>query len=151
MQVRWSLTIGLIAVAIAAVGVSTYLRLKDNIMETALLDTRGSLRSMAILYEMKVGGVTLKMNEGDLTTVNRASIGTLLDHDLVDRTVAANGGVATIFETKSGEYVRISTNLKMKRVKELLAPSLPAITRLSRRWPRASPISVRQISSARAI
>ncbi|NWJ24837.1 methyl-accepting chemotaxis protein [Rhizobium sp. RM] len=134
-----ALTIGLIAVAIAAVGVSTYLRLKDNIMETALLDTRGSLRSMAILYEMKVGGVTLKMNEGDLTTVNRASIGTLLDHDLVDRTVAANGGVATIFETKSGEYVRISTNLKNEKgeraVGTKLASDHPAFAKVAKGEP----------------
>ncbi|MDS7596140.1 methyl-accepting chemotaxis protein [Agrobacterium tumefaciens] len=130
------LTIALIAVAIAAVGTSTYLRLKDNIMETALLDTRGAIRSMAILYEMKVGGVTLKMVDGDLTNVNRASIGTLLDHDLVDRTVAANGGVATIFETKGGDYVRVSTNVKTEKgeraVGTKLASDHPAFAKVAK-------------------
>ena len=61
-----ALTIGLIALSVAAVGFSTYVRLKDNIITTALRDTHSAMRSMAILYELKVGGVALELVDGDL-------------------------------------------------------------------------------------
>lgn len=110
-----ALTLGLIMLSVAAVGVSTYMRLKDNIIATALRDTQSAMRGMAILYEMKVGGVALDMGDGELKSVGRASIGTLRDNDLVDRTAAGNGGIATVFETKAGEYVRVTTNLKNEK------------------------------------
>ena len=53
------LAIGLIFLGIVAVGASTYVRLKEDVMQTALMDTERAVRSMAILYEMKVGGTTL--------------------------------------------------------------------------------------------
>ncbi|MFN6985881.1 MAG: Cache 3/Cache 2 fusion domain-containing protein, partial [Rhizobium oryzihabitans] len=110
-----ALTLGLIMLSVAAVGVSTYMRLKDNIIATALRDTQSAMRGMAILYEMKVGGVALDMGDGELKSVGRASIGTLRDNDLVDRTAAGNGGIATVFETKAGEYVPVTTNLKNEK------------------------------------
>lgn len=109
------LTIALIFLGIFAVGTTTYLRLKDDVMESAIMDTRRAVRSMAILYELKVGGATVAMENGDLTSVNRPSIGTLRDFDLVDRTGLANGGVATVFQTQGTDYVRISTNLKNEK------------------------------------
>ena len=109
------LTIALIFLGIFAVGTMTYLRLKDDVMESAIMDTRRAVRSMAILYELKVGGATVAMENGELTSVNRPSIGTLRDFDLVDRTGLANGGVATVFQTQGTDYVRISTNLKNEK------------------------------------
>ncbi|NTF30848.1 methyl-accepting chemotaxis protein [Rhizobium skierniewicense] len=109
------LTIALIFLGIFAVGTSTYIRLKQDVMESALMDTRRAVRSMAILYEMKVGGATVAIENGDLKSVSRPSIGTLLDFDLVDRTGTANGGVATVFQTQGTDYTRISTNVKNEK------------------------------------
>nr|WP_295976787.1 methyl-accepting chemotaxis protein [uncultured Agrobacterium sp.] len=130
------LTIGLIMLSVAAVGFSTYMRLKDNIITTALRDTHSAMRGMAILYELKVGGVSLDMGDGELKSVGRASIGTLRDNDLVDRTAAGNGGIATVFETKAGEYVRLTTNLKNEKgeraVGTKLATDHPAFEKISK-------------------
>lgn len=109
------LTIGLIFLGIVAVGTSTYVRLKEDVMQSALMDTQRAVRSMAILYEMKVGGATVSIQDGDLKSVSRPSVGTLLDFDLVDRTGTANGGVATVFATQGTDYVRISTNVKNEK------------------------------------
>ncbi|POO56665.1 methyl-accepting chemotaxis protein [Agrobacterium rosae] len=109
------LTIALIFLGIFAVGTTTYLRLKNDVVESAILDTHRAVRSMAILYEMKVGGATVAMENGDLKSVSRPSIGTLLDFDLVDRTGLANGGVATVFQTQGTDYLRISTNVKNEK------------------------------------
>ncbi len=109
------LTIALIFLGIFAVGTMTYLRLKEDVMQSAKIDTQRAVRSMAILYELKIGGATVTMENGELKSVSRPSIGTLRDFDLVDRTGLANGGVATVFETKGTDYVRISTNLKNEK------------------------------------
>ena len=130
------LTIGLIALSVAAVGFSTYIRLKDNIITTALRDTHSAMRGMAILYEMKVGGVALEMVDGELKTIGRASIGTLRDNDLVDRTAAGNGGIATVFEAKAGDYIRMTTNLKNEKGERAagtkLATDHPAFEKVSK-------------------
>ncbi len=109
------LTIGLIFLGIVAVGASTYVRLKEDVMQTALMDTERAVRSMAILYEMKVGGTTLAIENGELKSVSRPSIGTLLDFDLVDRVGMANGGVATVFQAQGTDFLRISTSLKNEK------------------------------------
>lgn len=133
------LTIGLIFIGIAAVGTSTYFRLKEDVMSSALLDTNRAARSMAILYEMKVGGVTLAIADGSLKTISRPSIGTLLDSDLVDRTASANGGVATVFQTQGTDYVRISTNVKNEKgeraVGTKLATDHPAYAKMAKGEP----------------
>jgi methyl-accepting chemotaxis protein len=133
------LTIGLIFIGIAAVGTSTYFRLKEDVMSSALLDTNRAVRSMAILYEMKVGGVSLAIVDNGLKTISRPSIGTLLDSDLVDRTASANGGVATVFQTQGTDYVRISTNVKNEKgeraVGTKLATDHPAYAKMAKGEP----------------
>ncbi len=133
------LTIALIFLGIFAVGASTYVRLRDDVMESALLDTRRAVRSMAILYEMKVGGATVTMDNGELKSINRPSIGTLLDFDLVDRTGIANGGVATVFQAQGSDYVRISTNVKNEKgeraVGTKLAADSPAYAKMAKGEP----------------
>ncbi|WP_440982934.1 methyl-accepting chemotaxis protein [Shinella sumterensis] len=131
-----ALTIGLIALSVAAVGFSTYVRLKDNIITTALRDTHSAMRSMAILYELKVGGVALELVDGDLKSVGRASIGTMRDNDLVDRTAAGNGGISTVFEARGGEFIRMTTNLKNEKGERAagtkLATDHPAFEKVSK-------------------
>ena len=133
------LTIGLIFIGIAAVGTSTYFRLKEDVMASALLDTNRAVRSMAILYEMKVGGVTLAMADGSLNKISRPSVGTLLDSDLVDRTASANGGVATVFQTQGSDYVRISTNVKNEKGERAVGTKLstehPAFAKMAKGEP----------------
>ncbi|KXG84702.1 methyl-accepting chemotaxis protein [Agrobacterium bohemicum] len=130
------LTIALIFLGIFAVGTTTYLRLKDDVMQSAIMDTRRAVRSMAILYEMKIGGATVAMENGELTSVNRPSIGTLRDFDLVDRTGLANGGVATVFQTQGTDYVRISTNVKNEKGERAVGTKLalehPAYSKMAK-------------------
>ncbi|NTJ41332.1 methyl-accepting chemotaxis protein [Agrobacterium larrymoorei] len=130
------LTVALIFLGIVAVGTSTYFRLKEDVMQSALMDTQRAVRSMAILYEMKVGGATVDIQNGELKTVSRPSIGTLLDFDLVDRTGTANGGVATVFQAQGTDYLRISTNVKKENgeraVGTKLATDHPAYARMAK-------------------
>ena len=109
------LTVGLIVLGIVAVGASTYMRLKEDVMQTATMDTERGIRSMAILYQLKVGGTTLDIQNDELKSVSRPSIGTLLDFDLVDRTGMAIGGVATVFQAQGTDFVRTSTNVKNEK------------------------------------
>ncbi|KQO78995.1 methyl-accepting chemotaxis protein [Rhizobium sp. Leaf262] len=130
------LTIALIFMGIVAVGTTTYMRLKEDVMESALLDTRRAVRSMAILYEMKVGGAQVAIENGELKSVSRPSVGTLLDFDLVDRTGIANGGVATVFQAQGSDFLRISTNVKNEKgeraVGTKLALDSPAYAKISK-------------------
>ncbi|WP_284777141.1 methyl-accepting chemotaxis protein [Agrobacterium sp. lyk4-40-TYG-31] len=130
------LTIALIFMGIVAVGSTTYMRLKDDVMESALLDTRRAVRSMAILYEMKVGGAQVAIENGELKSVSRPSIGSLLDFDLVDRTGISNGGVATVFQAQGSDFLRISTNVKNEKgeraVGTKLALDSPAYAKISK-------------------
>jgi len=130
------LTIGLIFLGIVAVGVSTYVRLKEDVLQTALMDTERAVRSMAILYEMKVGGTTVAIENGELKSVSRPSIGTLLDFDLVDRVGMANGGVATVFQAQGTDFLRISTSLKNEKgeraVGTKLLPESPAFAAITK-------------------
>lgn len=130
------LTITLIFLGILAVGTTTYFRLKHDVMESALQDTRRAVRSMAILYEMKVGGAAVAIENGQLKSVSRPSIGTLLDFDLVDRTGTANGGVATVFQAQGSDFLRISTNVKNEKgeraVGTKLALDSPAYAKISK-------------------
>ncbi len=109
------LTLGLVILGIIAVGASTYMRLKQDVMQTAIMDTERGIRSMAILYQLKVGGTTLAIDNDELKSVSRPSIGTLLDFDLVDRTGMAIGGVATVFQAQGTDFLRISTSLKNEK------------------------------------
>lgn len=133
------MTIALIFMGILAVGATTYVRLKDDVMQSAEIDTQRAVRSMAILYELKVGGVQVVMENGGLKSVSRPSIGTLRDFDLVDRTGLANGGVATVFQAEGSDFVRISTNLKNEKGERAMGTKLaldnPAYARVSKGQP----------------
>ncbi|WP_311272460.1 MULTISPECIES: methyl-accepting chemotaxis protein [unclassified Rhizobium] len=118
------MTIALIFMGILAVGTTTYIRLKDDVMQSARIDTQRAIRNMAMLYELKIGGVQLAMENGDLKSISRPSIGTMRDFDLVDRTGMANGGVATVFQAEGSDFVRISTNLKNEKGERAMGTKL---------------------------
>src|SRR5690606_890996 len=107
-----------------------------DVMETAELQTQSAARAMAVLYELKVGGATLNIENGSLVGIDRASIGTLRDTDLVDRTALIIGGVSTVFQKQGDDFVRMSTNVKKENgeraVGTKLATDSPAFAKVSK-------------------
>jgi methyl-accepting chemotaxis protein len=115
----------LIAVAVTAVASLAYSYFRSDIMVTALEDTRGSVRTMGLLYEVAVPNTTTTLRDGDLAKV--VSDGeTVKTHDLVDRTAGAIGGVATVFEKQGSDYVRVSTNVKNEKGERAIGTKLAA-------------------------
>jgi methyl-accepting chemotaxis protein len=119
-----ALTACLVLLGIAAIGVSTYVSLEEDVMETAEIQTNSAARAMAVLYELKVGGATLNIDNGNLVSVDRASIGTLRDTDLVDRTALIIGGVSTVFQKQGEDFVRMSTNVKKENGERAIGTKL---------------------------
>jgi methyl-accepting chemotaxis protein len=115
----------LITVAVTAVAGLAYSYFRSDIMATALEDTRGSVRTMGLLYEVAVPNTTATLRDGDLAKVVSGAE-TVTDHDLVDRTAGAIGGVATVFEKQGSDYVRVSTNVKNEKGERAIGTKLAA-------------------------
>ena len=119
-------TICLIFLGIIAVGGATYRQLREGVMTNATTDIRAASRAMAILYNLKVTGTTIDIKDGALLGVVEEGLPSLPDHDLVDRTAASIGGVATVFQFKDGDYLRISTNVKKENGERAVGTKLAA-------------------------
>ncbi len=115
----------LITVAVSAVAGLAYSYFRKDIMDTALADSRNAIRTMGLLYETSLDGARADLRNGALDRVVSGE-GAPKDHDLVDRTAAAIGGVATLFEKQAGDYVRISTNVKNEKGERALGTKLAA-------------------------
>jgi methyl-accepting chemotaxis protein len=119
-------TLGMIILGISAVAGATYYNLRQGVMATALVDTRDASRAMAVLYGLKVDGSTVDIKDGSLKGIVHNGGEKLPDHDLVDRTAASVGGVATVFEAQGGDFVRISTNVKKENGDRAVGTKLAA-------------------------
>jgi methyl-accepting chemotaxis protein len=115
----------LIGVAVSAVSGLAFMTFRKDIMATALDDTHGSVRTMALMYETGVAGARTTLTDGKLARVT-AGEGALQGHDLVDRTAGSIGGVATVFEKQGSDYVRISTNVKNEKGERAVGTKLAA-------------------------
>ncbi len=115
----------MIFVAIAAVGGLAYAHLRGDIMETAMTDARKAVRTMSLLYELELPGAKSELRDGLVSRVLQGE-GALNDHDLVDRTAGAIGGVATLFEKRGSDYVRVSTNVKTEKGERAIGTKLAA-------------------------
>jgi methyl-accepting chemotaxis protein len=115
----------LIALAVSAVAGLAFSSFRKDIMETAVEDTRKSIRTMGLLYEVTSEGARTTVRDGQLSKVTSDQIA-LNDHDLVDRTAGAIGGVATVFEKQGSDYVRISTNVKNEKGERAVGTKLAA-------------------------
>ena len=115
----------MIFVAIAAVGGLAYVHLRGDIMETAKADAHKAVRTMSLLYELELPGAKSEIRDGFVSRVLQGD-GVLSDHDLVDRTAGAIGGVATLFEKRGSDYVRVSTNVKTEKGERAIGTKLAA-------------------------
>jgi methyl-accepting chemotaxis protein len=111
--------------AVSAVGGLNYLYLRNDIMETARNDAREAMRTMSLIYELGLKGTKAELKDGVATRVVQGDA-VLEGHDLVDRTASAIGGVATIFEAKGSDFVRISTNVKTEKGERAVGTKLAA-------------------------
>jgi methyl-accepting chemotaxis protein len=115
----------LISVAVIAVGGLAFADLRKDIMETADDDARKAMRTIALLYELELPGAKAEMRDQAVVKVTKGE-GALKDHDLVDRTANAIGGVATVFEKQGSDYVRVSTNVKTEKGERAVGTKLAA-------------------------
>ncbi|CAN7170040.1 methyl-accepting chemotaxis protein [Neorhizobium tomejilense] len=115
----------MIFVAVIAVGGLTYTYLRGDIMDTAKNDARKAIRTMSLLYDLELDGAKTEIRDGAVIRVSQAE-GVVKDHDMVDRTASAIGGVATLFEKKGTDYVRISTNVKTEKGERAVGTKLAA-------------------------
>ncbi|CAN7167607.1 methyl-accepting chemotaxis protein [Neorhizobium sp. LjRoot104] len=115
----------MIFVAVIAVGGLTYTYLRGDIMDTARNDARKAIRTMSLLYDLELDGAKTEIRDGTVIRVSQAE-SAVKDHDMVDRTAAAIGGVATLFEKKGSDYVRISTNVKTEKGERAVGTKLAA-------------------------
>jgi methyl-accepting chemotaxis protein len=115
----------MIFVAVAAVGGLAYVHVRGDIMETAMTDARKAVRTMSLLYELELPGAKSELRDGLVSRVLQGE-GGLNDHDLVDRTAGAIGGVATLFEKRGSEYFRVSTNVKTEKGERAIGTKLAA-------------------------
>ncbi|CDZ28455.1 methyl-accepting chemotaxis protein [Neorhizobium galegae] len=115
----------MIFVAVIAVGGLTYTYLRGDIMDTAKDDARKAIRTMSLLYDLELDGAKTEIRDGAVIRVSQAE-GAVKDHDMVDRTASAIGGVATLFEKKGTDYVRVSTNVKTEKGERAVGTKLAA-------------------------
>jgi methyl-accepting chemotaxis protein len=115
----------LIFVAVSAVGGLNYVYLRGDIMDSARNDAREAIRVMGLLYDLELQGAKTDIRDGIVVRVAQGE-GALKGYELVDRTASAIGGVATVFEKRGSEYVRISTNLKTEKGERAVGTKLAA-------------------------
>ncbi|KGD86249.1 methyl-accepting chemotaxis protein [Rhizobium sp. YS-1r] len=115
----------MIFIAVMAVGGLAYAYLRSDIMETARVDARNAMRTMSLFYDLELPGSVSEIKNGALVRVTQGE-GNLNDHGMVDRTASAIGGVATVFEKRGSDYVRVSTNVKTEKGERAVGTKLAA-------------------------
>ncbi|MCC2608568.1 methyl-accepting chemotaxis protein [Neorhizobium petrolearium] len=115
----------MIFIAVMAVGGLAYAYLRSDIMETARADARNAMRTMSLFYDLELPGSVSEIKNGALVRITQGE-GTLNDHGMVDRTASAIGGVATVFEKRGSDYVRVSTNVKTEKGERAVGTKLAA-------------------------
>lgn len=116
--------------SLMTIGLSWYLLTEVN-QEHARHEAQANLRTLAVQFHNVLPEAQLSFAEGQLASARLASLPSFNDHMIVDKTVTAVGGTATIFVTDAqGDFVRRTTNLKKENgeraVGTSLAPGHPA-------------------------
>ena len=116
---------------------AAYWALKSQFDERAREDIEINLRTLALTYvdvykySDKLQDTKVKLDNGNVTRVDAPALPVFNSHDVVDKTVALAGGVATIFEYDAAkdQFIRKTTNLKKENgeraVGTQLAPDHP--------------------------
>jgi methyl-accepting chemotaxis protein len=131
-----AITLALLCISTAAIGCATYYNLSDYVMRNAVSDARDASRAMAVLYGAAAADSVVDVRDNVLAAVTEEKVPAFADHAIVDRAAQSIAGVATIFEKRGDDYVRVSTNLKKdngeRAVGTKLAPDHPAQPALAR-------------------
>jgi methyl-accepting chemotaxis protein len=114
---------------------------------TALRDAQTNLRTLAVLFASNHADSRFTVAGERVSDMRAGTMPTFADHSIVDRTIQAVGGVATIFVTDdSGVFVRRTTNVKKENgdraVGTALAPDHPAQTPLKASQPYYGPATL---------
>ncbi|MDP3545359.1 MAG: methyl-accepting chemotaxis protein, partial [Phreatobacter sp.] len=139
-----ALVIALLAATAVITIVAGWSLIQTRNNETALREAQTNLRTLAVLFAMTHPDARIGQSGERLSEARAAAMPTFSDHTIVDRTVQAVGGVATIFVTDDkGIFVRRTTNLKKENgeraVGTALAPDHPAQTPLKAAQPYYGP------------
>jgi methyl-accepting chemotaxis protein len=92
------------------IGTMSY-NMRQALFSMATEDARNATRTMAVFAEATIPDMRIGLEGDQLATVSAVAMPELRDHNLVDRTAQAIGGVATVFQTQGSDYLRISTNV----------------------------------------
>ncbi len=115
--------------------------------EEAQRDAQTNLRSLTVLFAMSHADSRFAVVADRVTDLRAGAMPTFSDHSIVDRTVQAVGGVATIFVTDDkGQFIRRTTNVKRENgdraVGTALAADHPAQTPLKAGQPYYGPATL---------
>ncbi|QCI65758.1 methyl-accepting chemotaxis protein [Phreatobacter stygius] len=95
--------------------------------ERAVADAQTNTRTLAVLFGAAHADARFTIAGERVSEVRIPAMPTFADHAIVDRTVQAVGGVATIFVTdEKGAFIRRTTNLKKENGDRAVGTSLAA-------------------------
>jgi methyl-accepting chemotaxis protein len=127
--------VALLGLTAAFIIVAGWMLIQSRNEETALREAQTNMRTLAVLFAGAEPAARIAMSGDRLSDARAPAMPAFSDHGIVDRTVQAVGGVATIFVTDDkGIFVRRTTNLKKENgdraVGTALAPDHPGQTPL---------------------
>ena len=139
-----ALVIALLAATATITVIAGWSLIQTRNNETALREAQTNLRTLAVLFAMTHPEARISQAGERLADARTTAMPAFSDHSIVDRTVQAVGGVATIFVTDDkGIFIRRTTNLKKENgeraVGTALAPDHPAQTPLKAAQPYYGP------------
>ncbi|WP_296577274.1 Cache 3/Cache 2 fusion domain-containing protein [Phreatobacter sp.] len=134
----------LLAITAVVTVVAGWSLIQSRNNEEAQRDAQTNLRSLAVLFSMTHADSRFAVVGDRVTDLRAGAMPTFNDHTIVDRTVQAVGGVATIFVTDDkGLFIRRTTNVKRENgdraVGTALAADHPAQTPLKAGQPYYGP------------
>ena len=137
----------LLAVTAVVTVVAGWSLIQSRNEATALRDAQTNLRTLAVLFATSHADSRFTVAGERVADMRAGAMPTFADHSIVDRTIQAVGGVATIFVTDDkGVFVRRTTNVKKENgdraVGTALAPDHPAQTPLKASQPYYGPATL---------
>jgi len=118
----------LIAVNTALVVGAGYWSLTSAFNDRALRDIEVNLRTLALAFAEIVPDAKITMRDGAVARAEIPKMPDFKDHAIVDRAASYVGGTATlfVFDDKSGQFVRRSTNVKKENGDRAVGTELAA-------------------------
>ncbi|MBX9991712.1 methyl-accepting chemotaxis protein [Phreatobacter oligotrophus] len=117
----------LLAVTATLVVVAGWQLIQNRNAQAALDDARTNLRTVTVLFAASQPDARIAINAEQVSDVRAPAMPAFTDHSIVDRTVQAVGGVATIFVTDDkGAFIRRTTNVRTQNGERAVGTALAA-------------------------